>query len=86
MLKRPSLVKAIPPGTAKEALRFLLSFKKLATILNPPKLDWKFKDRGDHFLLDAVAHVDADFLVMECAPSIGGFSRQVEHRLNAVFL
>jgi len=63
VLKRPSLVKAIPPGTAKEALRFLLSFKKLATILNPPKLDWKFKDRGDHFLLDLVAHVDADFLV-----------------------
>ena len=63
VLKRPSLVKALPKGTTKEVLRFFLAFKKLANICEPKKLPWDFKDLKDHFLLDLAVYAKADFLV-----------------------
>jgi putative PIN family toxin of toxin-antitoxin system len=64
VLRRPSLSKALPKGTTKEVLKFLLSFKKLAKVLpSCPSLNWTFEDPGDHFLLDLIVHSKADFLV-----------------------
>ena len=63
VLKRPSLKRALPPGTSKEVLKFFLSFKKLTKIIDPPKLPWEFKDVKDHFLLDLAVYSKADFLV-----------------------
>lgn len=64
VLSRPSLSKALPKGTTKEVLKFLLSFKKLTRVyLNCPSLVWDFEDPKDHFLLDLIVHAKANFLV-----------------------
>lgn len=63
VLKRPSLVRALPNGTTKEVLRFFMNFKKLTHIFDPPKLPWEFKDAKDHFLLDLAVFSKAQFLV-----------------------
>jgi putative PIN family toxin of toxin-antitoxin system len=63
VLKRPSLVRALPKGTSREVLVFFLGFKKLTKIYNPKKLPWDFGDRNDHFLLDLAITAKADFLV-----------------------
>ena len=63
VLKRPSLVRALPKGTPKEILRFFIAFKSLTKIHEPKKLTWDFKDLKDHFLLDLAVHSKADFLV-----------------------
>ncbi len=63
VLKRPTLKRALPVGTAKEVLKFFLSFKKLTKIIDPPKLPWEFTDVNDHFLLDLAVYSKASFLV-----------------------
>ena len=63
VLKRPTLSRALPSGTAKEILRFFLAFKKLTRVIKPPKLPWEFKDVGDHFLLDLAVYSKANFLI-----------------------
>jgi uncharacterized protein len=63
VLRRPSLARALPSGTIRDMIRFFRNFKQLAQVHTPPKLDWDFKDRGDHFLLDLAVHSKADFLV-----------------------
>lgn len=63
VLKRPSLVRAIPSGTNREVLRFFLKFKLLTQIYKAPKLSWDFGDRDDHFLLDLAVCSRANFLV-----------------------
>ena len=63
VLKRPSLQRALPMGTTREALKFFMNFKKLVRVLNPPSLKWDFSDRKDHFLLDLAIASKADFLV-----------------------
>jgi uncharacterized protein len=63
VLKRPSLVRAVPKGTSREVLSFFLGFKKLTKVYNPKKLPWDFGDRKDHFLLDLAITAKADFLV-----------------------
>lgn len=63
VLKRPSLVRALPKGTTKDVLRFFLEFKSLTKIHDPVKLSWDFKDTKDHFLMDLAVHAKADFLV-----------------------
>jgi putative PIN family toxin of toxin-antitoxin system len=63
VLRRPSLAKALPPGTSKEVIRFFLLFKRLTQVYTPPKLTWDFGDRKDHFLLDLAIHSKANFLV-----------------------
>lgn len=63
VLKRPSLARALPRGTTKDAVRFFVDFRKMTLVFKPPRLKWEFKDKGDHFLLDLAAHTQADFLV-----------------------
>ena len=63
VLRRPSLVRAIPKGTNREVLRFFLKFKRLTKVCTPPRLPWDFGDRDDHFLLDLAVHAKAHFLV-----------------------
>lgn len=63
VLARPSLKKALPPGTPREVIRYFTKLRQLTQVLNPPKLPWDFGDRGDHFLLDLAIHAKAQFLV-----------------------
>jgi putative PIN family toxin of toxin-antitoxin system len=63
VLRRPSLARAIPPGTSREVVRFFLKFKRLTRIYKPARLTWDFGDRDDHFLLDLAVHTKAHFLV-----------------------
>jgi uncharacterized protein len=63
VLKRPSLSRALPPGTPKEILKFFLAFKNLTKIYEPKKLFWEFPDKNDHFLLDLALHSRSDFLI-----------------------
>ena len=63
VLRRQSLVRAIPKGTSREVLRFFLKFKQLTRIHAPARLAWDFGDRADHFLLDLAVHAKAHFLV-----------------------
>jgi uncharacterized protein len=63
VLKRPSLIRVLPKGTSREALRFFVKFKRLTHLYNPPKLTWDFGDRDDHFLLDLAVYAKANFLV-----------------------
>ena len=63
VLKRPSLSRALPAGTTREILIFFSKLKKLVVISNPPSLEWNFRDKGDHFLLDLIAHTKPDFFV-----------------------
>ena len=63
VLRRPSLVRAIPKGTNREVLRFFLKFKRLTKVCTPPRLTWDFGDRDDNFLLDLAVHAKAHFLV-----------------------
>lgn len=63
VLKRPSLVRALPQGTDREVLKFFLQFKRLTRMYSPSKLTWDFGDRDDHFLLDLAVHSKAHFLV-----------------------
>lgn len=63
VLKRPSLLKTLPPGTPKEILKFFLAFKNLTKIYEPKKLFWEFPDKNDHFLLDLAYHSESNFLV-----------------------
>ncbi len=63
VLARPSLKKALPPGTPRDILKFFAKLKRLTDILDPPELPWDFGDRDDHFLLDLAAHAKAQFLV-----------------------
>jgi len=63
VLARPSLRKALPPGTPREILKFFAKLKRLTDILDPPELSWDFGDRDDHFLLDLAVHAKAHFLV-----------------------
>ncbi len=63
VLRRPSLVRALPKGTSRQVLQFLLKFKRLTRVYSPERLPWDFGDRDDHFLLDLVVHARADFLV-----------------------
>ena len=63
VLRRPSLVRALPKGTAREVVRFFVKFKRLTRVYNPPRLPWDFGDRDDHFLLDLAVYSKAQFLV-----------------------
>jgi putative PIN family toxin of toxin-antitoxin system len=63
VLKRPSLVRALPKGTTREVLTFFIAFRKLTKIYDPKRLTWNFEDRNDHFLLDLAVSSKADFLV-----------------------
>ncbi len=63
VLARPSLKRALPPGTPREVLQFFAKLKRLTQILDPPELPWDFGDRDDHFLLDLAVHSKAQFLV-----------------------
>ena len=63
VLKRPSLARALPKGTTREAIGFFHLVKNLTKILKPPGLSWDFKDSGDHFLLDLIVFAKANFLI-----------------------
>lgn len=63
VLRRPSLIRALPKGTNREVLIFFLKFKRLAHICKPQRLTWDFGDRDDHFLLDLAVNSKAQFLV-----------------------
>ena len=63
VFKRPKIKKLIPSRVRSEVKTFLDSFHNIATVIDPPRLKWDFKDTGDYFLLDLVAHTKPDYLV-----------------------
>ena len=73
VLRRPSLVKALPPGTPREVLRFFAKFKRLTRVYTPPQLTWDFGDRNDHFLLVFASGIACAMPMTGCCPTSGIF-------------